>query len=228
MNANALVYLYRALVMLIAIPFHEAAHALVSWRLGDSTAKDYGRLSLNPIRHFDPLGAICMIAAGIGWAKPVPTDVRRFRNPKRDMALTALAGPAANLLLAYASMLLYKWIETLSYLVHGEAALTVLYYCYLFFYYMVALNVALAVFNMLPVPPFDGSRILLAFLPERWYFGIMRYERYLFLAVFALLMLGVFDTPLYVLRTAVWNAMDFATGYMNAENYLPLFSAVAG
>ena len=101
-------YALRAVAMLIVIPFHESAHALISWKLGDSTAKDMGRLSMNPLRHFDPLGALCMIAAGVGWAKPVGINPTRFKNPKRGMAVSAAAGPLSNFLLAYAAMLLYK------------------------------------------------------------------------------------------------------------------------
>ena len=101
-------YALRAVAMLIVIPFHESAHALISWKLGDSTAKNMGRLSMNPLRHFDPLGALCMIAAGVGWAKPVGINPTRFKNPKRGMAVSAAAGPLSNFLLAYAAMLLYK------------------------------------------------------------------------------------------------------------------------
>ena len=116
MTAQGMYYLIRALVTLIAIPFHEAGHALAAWLLGDPTAKREGRISLNPFRHFDLVGTLCMIFAGVGWAKPVSTDPRNFKNPKWGMALTALAGPAANLLLAYLGMvawkILYYWAPT--------------------------------------------------------------------------------------------------------------------
>ena len=108
MTAQGMYYLIRALVTLIAIPFHEAGHALAAWLLGDPTAKREGRISLNPFRHFDLVGTLCMIFAGVGWAKPVSTDPRNFKNPKWGMALTALAGPAANLLLAYLGMVAWK------------------------------------------------------------------------------------------------------------------------
>ena len=105
---QVLEYLLRAVVVLIAIPFHEAAHALVSSWLGDDTAKRAGRLSLNPIRHFDPLGALCMLLGGVGWAKPVGVNPWKYKNPKVGMAISAAAGPLSNLLLAWVSMILYK------------------------------------------------------------------------------------------------------------------------
>ena len=108
MSSRGIYYLIRTLVALVAIPFHEAGHALAAWLLGDPTAKQEGRLSLNPFKHFDLLGTLCMVFAGVGWAKPVSTDPRNFKNPKRGMALTALAGPVANLILAYLAMVVWK------------------------------------------------------------------------------------------------------------------------
>ena len=163
-------YALRAVAMLIVIPFHESAHALISWKLGDSTAKDMGRLSMNPLRHFDPLGALCMIAAGVGWAKPVGINPTRFKNPKRGMAVSAAAGPLSNFLLAYAAMLLYKVVY---YACGGAAPQLVLD----FLYVLISMNISLGVFNLIPVPPFDGSRIVLLFLPQKLYFQAMRYEK---------------------------------------------------
>lgn len=204
-------YLIRAVVMLIVIPFHEAAHALVSWRLGDPTAKNAGRLSLNPVRHFDPLGAICMIVGGVGWAKPVGINPMRFRNPKRGMAISAAAGPISNLLLAYLSMIVYKCVF---YATWGGAPQVVLD----FLYYMIAMDISLGVFNLIPVPPFDGSRIALLFLPDRLYFRVQRYERYIMAAVLFLVLFGVLDRPLGVCVSAVWELLLRLTGFVE-----PLF-----
>ncbi len=207
-RSTILLYLVRALVMLVAIPVHEAAHALVSWKLGDSTAKDYGRLTLNPMAHFDLLGALCMVFVGVGWAKPVPTDPRRFKNPKAGMALSAAAGPVSNILIAFVSVLLYKVIY---YMAPGTQ-----FWAFMLFllFNMANVNIVLAVFNLLPIPPFDGSRLITVFLPPRLYFGIMRYERYIMMGMFLLLILGVLDAPLAFLNGKLWDFLLWTTSFV--------------
>lgn len=200
-------YLLRAIVVLIAIPFHEAAHALVSHWLGDDTAVRAGRLSLNPLRHFDLLGALCMLIGGVGWAKPVGINPRNYKNPKVGMAVSAAAGPVSNLLLAWLSMVLYKCV-----FYSGLAQVAPV--LFLFFSYMVSMNLSLAVFNLIPVPPFDGSRIVLLFLPPRLYFKAMRYERYIMLGVLFLVFLGFLDWPLSVSVNFMWKFLMRATGFV--------------
>ncbi len=207
-RGTILMYIMRGIVMLVAIPVHEAAHAWASARLGDTTARDYGRMTLNPAAHFDLMGAVCMIVAGVGWAKPVPTDPRRFKNPKKGMALTAAAGPLANTLLAFISIVIYK-------LIYYLAPVSTLWNFFLLLAnYMAAINITLAVFNLLPIPPFDGSRIATLFLPPRLYFKIMRYERYIFVGMFLLLILGVLDGPLAFLRGIMWRVLTAATMFV--------------
>ena len=209
MTAQGIYYLIRAAVTLVAIPFHEAGHALAAWLLGDDTAKREGRLSLNPFRHFDLLGTLCMIVAGVGWAKPVSTDLRNFKNPKAGMALTALAGPVANLLLAYLGMvgwkLLYYWAPA------TPAAYLAARFCQ----YLVYMDIGLAVFNLIPVPPLDGSRILLAVLPPRLYFGVMRYEKAILIVLLAAVWSGFLDAPLGVMNDGMWDLLDLCTGYID-------------
>lgn len=186
----------------LCISFHETCHGLAAWALGDDTAKRAGRLSLNPLKHIDVFGLIMMVVARFGWAKPVPVDMRKFRNPKGGMALTALAGPVSNILLSAVALMLYAVCE-FYYQLGGS---DVMYYLSTFFVYTATLSAGLAVFNLIPIPPLDGSKILFAFLPDKGYLWLMRYERYGSFALMALLLLGVLDTPLGALRSGL---MDF-------------------
>ena len=169
-------------IMMLALSFHETAHGFVAWRCGDNTAYNLGRLTLNPIRHLDPAGFVCLLIFGFGWAKPVPINTRNFRNPKRGMALSALAGPVANLLLGLVCTLLYGvcW-GAVSYFSYTQGVSDFLYTLLSLLtealWYGAYINFVYMVFNMIPIPPFDGSRVALAFLPAKTYFGLMRYER---------------------------------------------------
>ena len=180
--------LQRLAAVLLCLTVHETCHGLAAYALGDPTAREQRRLSLNPLRHIDWLGLAMMLAAGFGWARPVPVDPRYFKRPKYGMAFTALAGPASNLLLALAavfvSRVLYAhggwmpsgtWISLLEFLL----------------YTLAPLSIGLGLFNLLPIPPLDGAKVLGAFLPDRAYFGLMRYERYGMLALLALSWFGV-------------------------------------
>lgn len=187
--------LVRVFVIFCVLPIHEFAHAFVAHKLGDDTARLSGRLTTNPLAHIDPIGALMILVVGFGYAKPVPVNMRNFKNRKGYMAITALAGPFSNIIMAFiftfAACLVWKFIPYQD----GDFAS----YIVVFLLTASQINVSLAVFNLLPIPPLDGSRLLNVILPNKYYYKIMQYERYIIYAVFALIIFGVLDTPIYFL-----------------------------
>lgn len=207
-------------IVLFALCLHETAHGFVAYKLGDPTAKSLGRLSLSPLKHLDPIGFLCMLLCGVGWAKPVPINTRYFKKPRRDMALTALAGPVSNLLLAALFTLLLKVADlTLMRMSFpNETAAELAGYFVLFLYLGVRLNVTLAVFNLLPVPPFDGSRIAAVFLPYKVHLWIWRHERIFMMVMLALLIVGVFDPLINLLTDSIMKLL-FAAGFLQGSYF---------
>lgn len=206
---NIMQLLLRAVAVLLAISVHEMAHGLGAYLLGDKTAKSMGRLSLNPLRHLDPIGSLCLLLFGFGWAKPVVVNPNYFKKPKRDMALTALAGPVSNFIMALIALLIFKLLSMTSLFYTGNAIGTILI---TFLSTFVWLNIGLGVFNLLPVPPLDGSKIFLPFLPSRLYFDIMRYEHLGWIILMVALGLGVLDPVLNTLGNLIFSALSFLVG----------------
>lgn len=184
-----------AIIILLVLPFHELAHAYVAHKCGDDTAKWHGRLSLNPLAHLDLWGTLAIVVVGIGYAKPVPIVPRNFRHYKRDTILVALAGPVSNLLMAIAAGGLFK-LATL--FIHDIVVLNVLW---MIANILMSVNVGLAVFNLLPIPPLDGSRLWTTLLPGKWSYTLERYSREITGVLFVLLLVGVLDKPLNFLST---------------------------
>jgi len=174
---------YITVILLLALPLHEFAHAWVAYKLGDNTAKNLGRLTLNPFKHLDLLGSVMMYAAHFGWAKPVPVDPRNFKNKRYGMFLVALAGPFSNLLLAFFSILLLGLmikLEMIGVLALGTGIqASIINALYDLLSMLVQINILLAVFNMLPIPPLDGSRFLTVILPEKWLVQLFKVERWI-------------------------------------------------
>ena len=185
--------LIRIPVVLTALITHEIAHGYVAYRLGDPTARNFGRLSFNPLKHLDPIGTLCMIFFKFGWAKPVPINSRYFKKPRRDIALTALAGPVANFILGFIGVVVFVLSNLLFPIGAADAnfVFKLKTVWFIFLEVWIYLNVYLGVFNMIPIPPLDGSRIFLTFLPPKYYFGIMKYERYIMIGLMVALYLGV-------------------------------------
>ncbi len=182
-------------IILISLSTHEAAHGYLAYKMGDRTAYNLGRVTLNPIKHIDPMGSLCMLVFGYGWAKPVPINPRNFKDPKRGMAFTAIAGPISNIIIGTVGAVLYSvtvfiYLYFFGSMIKHELLGSIVQVLYTFFYYLGFMNFVLAVFNLIPIPPFDGSRFFSLFLPEKTYFAMMRYERYimigLLIALFAI------------------------------------------
>lgn len=205
--------LFTIIVVVFSLSLHETAHGYAAYKMGDPTARNLGRLSLNPARHLDPIGTIAMMLVGFGWAKPVPINSRYFRNPRKGIAITSLSGPVSNLLLSFVALLL-QMILNAALDVHlfsvygsthtyisvmgsdittlGDAELfaKIIYFISLLLSYFHILNLYLAIFNLIPIPPLDGSKILYLFLPSRIYYRIQQYEQYISIVLIVLLLTG--------------------------------------
>jgi len=204
MGQRLIILLYALPAILISLSFHEMAHAYVSYRHGDPTAKYLGRLTMNPLRHLDPIGTLMLVISmfsgfGFGWAKPVPIDPSYYRDKKRGTVLVSLAGPASNLLLAF----LFSFPMALIGIKNGVGirevfdstrgiyglAFTLQFILFNICRSFYVINIGLAIFNLIPVPPLDGSRLLTAVLPPRQYFQLMQYERYIGMVFLAVMLL---------------------------------------
>lgn len=212
--------------VLISLSVHEASHGYVAYKLGDPTARNLGRLTLNPLKHINLFGFIAMLFFRIGWANPVPINARNFKNPKRGMAISAAAGPLSNLCLAaiftvllrlvliplesivdssFESITLYNpyFMEEVYEILHANTAYTVLSLLALMLYLGIILNINLMVFNLIPLPPLDGSRMAYVLLPTDTYFKIMQYEQYIMIAFIVIFATGVLNTPLSYINNGI-------------------------
>ena len=160
---------------LLCITFHEVSHGWVAYRLGDPTAKDAGRLTLNPLKHIDMMGLLMMVVFKFGWAKPVPINPNRMRNPRTGVIWTSLAGPASNLLIAFVMMIPFRILSSIS--ITSEAMYNTLSIIYSILYFFILVNIGLAVFNLIPIPPLDGSNILLGFLPYKAIYWVQQHRQ---------------------------------------------------
>lgn len=198
----AILFSARLFVVFCTLPVHEYAHAFVADKLGDKTARLSGRFTLNPMAHIDILGAIMILFVGFGYAKPVPVNPRNFKNPKKGMALTALAGPFSNILMAVVFMFLSNVLSLFGSSLFVQAF-------YVFFSFAASINIGLAVFNLIPIPPLDGSRVLELLIPDKYYYKFAQYERYIVIVIFGLIIFGVLDAPLAFLQNHLYSALNY-------------------
>lgn len=197
------------LIVFLVLPFHEWAHAFTALKLGDTSVKYRGRLTLNPLAHIDPFGALALLLFGFGWAKPVPVDPRNFKKPKLGMGIVALMGPVANIVAAIIGGLIF----------HAIAAFAPTFftgqgfgeYVKLFLSFYISINVSLAVFNLLPIPPLDGSKILFIFLPDQWVAWFYKNQMIISIILLGLLWIGVLSVPLSFLSSYLLQFVDWLT-----------------
>ncbi|MDE5768863.1 MAG: site-2 protease family protein [Oscillospiraceae bacterium] len=199
-------YFVRLTIILLINPLHECAHAWSAHKLGDDTAKQKGRMTLSPFAHIDPYGALLLLSCGFGWAKPVPVNARNFKNPRKDMMLTAIVGPISNLVAALIGMIAYRILGSLMY--------DTIYYFILFYFIMI--NIDLCVFNMLPVPPLDGSRLVTYLLPTKAAFWFIKNERFFYGIVMLLMITGILSMPLDFLSGLIFQGLVSLTSWIPA------------
>jgi len=179
---NPLGFFIIAIPLLYAVIFHELAHGWVAYRMGDPTAKSLGRLSLNPLKHLDPMGTLMLFLVGFGWAKPVPVNFNLLRDRRKGMILVSAAGIITNMILAFCALFLYRLLSPSPSSISAQLL-----------YYFARINIILAAFNLIPLPPLDGSKILMGFASPKVQNSLFRLERYGFFIIIALLFLGVLE-----------------------------------
>lgn len=206
-------YIIGLLISLVAfflsISCHEFAHGYVAYKMGDPTAKLNGRLTLNPIKHFDLFSILFFVVFRFGWAKGVPVDSRYFKNQKHGMVYSALAGPVTNVLLAFIFTVILNLLYKMSFT--SELIFNIFKYIAMFCQYMISVNAMLAIFNLIPIPPLDGSKIFFAVLPENLYFKVLSYDRYMMIISLVLVYTGVLDKVVY---TGVSNLVNLLSNFV--------------
>lgn len=215
LNQNAILdrliqMLFMVPIFLISLSVHECAHAYAAYKLGDPTARNYGRVTLNPLKHVDIIGIIMLLIVGVGWAKPVPIEPRNFNNYRKGIALTAAAGPASNILMGTGGIILYRVFLAIfqAVLINAVAVPTIVSVTLQFLYYFAMLNLSLAFFNLIPLPPLDGSRLLELVLPPKAMQMYYRISPYSFIIIMGLMYTNILTIPINFCVNLVFNAVD--------------------
>ncbi len=207
LDLDTLIYVVPAII--ITVTLHELAHGWVSYKFGDPTPKLDGRLSLNPLHHLDPIGTIALLLVGFGWAKPVHIDPRYYKDAKTGIVWTAFAGPLMNFIIAFVAIFLFNLLLKVPVSIFSSEIMTRIFiYLIYLMQYTALISLGQAIFNLIPLPPLDGSKILYGVLPDSVYFNIMKYENWLSLILFLVLFSGVLNGPLVSIRTIVFDGMN--------------------
>ncbi|MFI3324744.1 MAG: site-2 protease family protein [Clostridia bacterium] len=193
-------------VVIFILPLHEYAHGIVAYKLGDPTPKYDRRLTLNPLASIDPVGSMALLIFGYGWAKPVQVNPRNFKNPKRDMAIVAVAGPLSNVLAALVGQIILSGMFAFNVITSYNS---VAYFIAIILSSYVSINLSLAAFNLIPMPPLDGSRIIGAFLSDNALYKYYSYQRYFTIIFIVLMFSGVLSVPLSFVWNILYNAVSF-------------------
>ncbi|MBQ7755924.1 MAG: site-2 protease family protein [Oscillospiraceae bacterium] len=206
------------IIIFMILPIHEFAHAFAADKLGDMTARNRGRLTINPLAHIDPFGALCLLVTGFGWAKPVPVNPLRFKKYRAGMSITAAAGPLSNLIVAFIATIVLRVVTSIPYsaetylqAVQGEGAL---YFTVFFIRYFIVINIGLAIFNLIPVPPLDGSKILSYFTPASFDRKMEQYQMYIYFGFLIVMFSGILDRPMSAVRNAIYQLMLALTDWV--------------
>lgn len=213
------------IIIFMILPIHEFAHAFAADKLGDSTPRYKGRLTINPFAHIDPIGALCLLVTGFGWAKPVPVNPLRFKKYRSGMAITAAAGPLSNLVVAFIAMIAYRVIWAIPYSIDTYLEFMTqsgaLYYTVYILQYFILINIGLAIFNLIPVPPLDGSKILSYFTPASFDRKLEQYQMYIYFGFIIVMFSGILDGPMSFVRNKIYDLFFFLTNWV--DNVVGIF-----
>lgn len=221
LNLDLFTVVARIIVIILILPLHEFAHAFVAKKCGDYTAESSGRLSLNPFTHIDPIGSILLILTGFGWAKPVPINPNAMRNPRKGIIWTSLAGPISNLIAALASLIVLRILYCIPISAYNTVLYNVLSNTATIFSCFVSVNIGLAVFNLIPVPPLDGSNVLMQFLPTRAVIWIQRNQTIISIVFLVLIVSRALDIPISWVSNQIFGLLRFLTAWIE-----PLMNAI--